>query len=377
MRFAVLFDFPEEGWPSMNLTAGMLVEAVPRVAPDVAAVRILPPFVRLFGRLPLAGRARASFNADRLWNRMLSYPRRARHLAGDFDAFHVADHSYAQLVYALPAHRTGVFCHDLDAFRCLLDPERDPRPAWFRAMARRVLAGLRRAAVVFHSTATIRQAILQHRLVPPDRLVHAPYGVSGEFAPSGSTAPPLPDGLAPGAYLLHVGSCIPRKRIDVLLAAFAAARAARPGLRLVQVGGEWTGEQQALIARLGVGDAVVQLRGLDRSQLAALYRGTALVLQPSSAEGFGLPVVEALACGAPVLASDIPVLREVGGGAALYCPAGDVAAWGRTVAAILSGALPVSPASARLAHASRFSWEAQARVIVGAYRALLAREGTP
>ncbi len=376
MRLAVLFDFPEEGWPSMDLTAGMLAEAVPRVAPDVAAVRVLPPFVRLFGRLPLAGRTRAAFNADRLWNRMLRYPRHAGRLAGDFDAFHVTDHSYAQLVHALPARRTGVFCHDLDAFRCLLEPERDPRPAWFRAVARRVLSGLCRAAVVFHHARAVGEEILRHELVAPDRLVHAPAGVAPEFHPS-PVGEPLPGGVAPGAYLLHVGSCISRKRIDVLLAAFAAARSARPGLHLVQVGGEWTGEQQALIARLGVGDAVVQLRGLDRTALAALYRGAALVLQPSDAEGFGLPVVEALACGAPVLASDIPVLREVGGEAALYCRAGDLAAWGRMAATILGGALPVPPVSARLAQAARFSWEAQARVIVGAYRDLLAREGTP
>jgi glycosyltransferase involved in cell wall biosynthesis len=359
----------------MDLTAAMLVEAASRIAPDVSAVRVLPPFARLFSRLSFLGRARPAFNADRLWNRMLRYPRHARRLAGDFDAFHVADHSYAQLVHALPARRTGVFCHDLDAFRCLLEPERDPRPAWFRAVARRVLSGLRRAAVVFHNSRTVGDEILRHDLVPQEHLVHAPLGVAPEFRPA-PAGEPLPGGVAPGAYLLHVGSCIPRKRIDSLLATFAGARAARPGLRLVQVGGEWTGEQQALIARLGIGDALMQLRGIDRSSLAVLYRGAALVLQPSDAEGFGLPVVEALACGAPVLSSDIPVLREVGGEAVLYCSAGDVVAWGRTATAVLSGSLPVPPVSARLAQAARFSWEAQARVIVGAYRDLLAREST-
>ena len=341
-RLAVLVDFPEEGWPSMDLAAGMLLETLPRVASDVAAERVCPNFMRVFGRVPVAGHLRVAWNADRLWNRMLRYPRQARRLAAGFDAFHIADHSYAQLVHALPASRTGVFCHDLDVFRCLLEPEREPRPGWFRAMVRRILSGLRAAAVVFHNSRATGDEIVRRGLVSTERLIHAPLGVAPDFRaaaqePESPPATSLPDGLTPGGYLLHVGSCINRKRIDVLLQAFAAARSSRPGLRLVQVGGQWTGEQQALVARLGIGDALVQRRGLDRRALAALYRGAALVLQPSDAEGFGLPVVEALACGAPVLASDIPVLREVGAEAALYAPPGDIRAWSRMVAAVLSG----------------------------------------
>src|SRR5262249_58441189 len=89
-------------------------------------------------------------NADRLLNRFWDYPRLLGRLArrGGFDLFHLVDHSYAQLVLALPPGRVVVTCHDLDAFRCLLEPGREPRPAWFRAMARRTLGGLRRAAFI-------------------------------------------------------------------------------------------------------------------------------------------------------------------------------------------------------------------------------------
>ena len=96
----------------------------------------------------------------------------------------------------------------------------------------------------------------------------------------------------------------------------AAARGRVPGLRLVQVGGPWPPPLAARIDRLVIGSAVAQVRGLTRGQLAALYRRAAAVLVPSEAEGFGLPVVEALACGAAVVASDIPALREVAGDAA-------------------------------------------------------------
>ena len=98
----------------------------------VEAGRLCPPFRRVATRLPAVGRRNAAFNADRLLNRFVLFPRYARRSAARFDLFHVVDHTYAQLVHALPAGRAGVYCHDLDAFRCLLDPAADPRPRWFR-----------------------------------------------------------------------------------------------------------------------------------------------------------------------------------------------------------------------------------------------------
>src|SRR5258707_1038665 len=117
---AVLTDFPEEGWPSMDLCGDMLLAHLPRSGPlGIQPARLCPPFRRLATRLPALGRRNASFNADRLLNRFVLSPRYARRSAPRFDLFHVADHTYAQLVHALPTGRTGVYCHDLDAFRCL------------------------------------------------------------------------------------------------------------------------------------------------------------------------------------------------------------------------------------------------------------------
>jgi glycosyltransferase involved in cell wall biosynthesis len=309
-----------------------------------------------------------------LANRMWDYPRylRRRGVAGEFDAFHLCDHSYSQLVHELPGERTGVFCHDLDTFRCLLEPERDPRPRWFRAMARRILKGLQKAAVVFHLTDAVRKEIERFGVVDPRRLVRAPVAAAAEFVyrPLATSEVGRPLGMVGSdAYVMHVGSCIPRKRVDVLLRVFAEVRG--PGLRLVQVGGEWTAAQRELIETLHLGDAVRQVRGLERTAIAELYRGAAAVLQPSDAEGFGLPVVEALACGAVVVASDIPVLREVGGGAAIFCPVGDVGRWSHAVAALIDGTYPAPALDVRLAQAAKYSWAAHARTIAGAYRDLL------
>jgi glycosyltransferase involved in cell wall biosynthesis len=373
-RLAVVCDFPEEGWPSMDLAAEMLLRELRWQRGPLHAERVCPPFRRRLGRVPWLGRRASAFNADRLLNRLWDYPRHLRPRAGEFDLFHLCDHSYGQLVHALPAERTGVFCHDLDTFRCLLEPHRERRPRWFRAMARHVLRGLEKAAVVFHTTAAVRAEIERHGLLDPSRLVQAPLGAAPEFTAEPLEDEPTGDGVAP--FVLHVGSCIPRKRIDVLLDVFAAVRARHPDLRLFKVGGAWTPAQREQLDRLGLRDAVTVLDGVGRRVLAVLYRTARLVLLPSEAEGFGLPLVEALACGAAVAASDLPVFREVAGDAARYFPVGDVPAWTEGVCRLLADPAAAPPRAARLARASLFSWAHHARVIADAYGRLLGRTAT-
>jgi glycosyltransferase involved in cell wall biosynthesis len=360
-RLAVVCDFQEEGWPSMDLMGEMLVEGLrSRHGGAFETALVRPPMRRFVGG-----------KLDRLVNRFGLYPWRMSREKANYDLFHVVDHSYAHLVHRLPAETTGVFCHDLDAFRCLLEPARDPRPRWFRALARHTLAGLQKAAVVFHLTMEIRKEIERYRLIDPARLVHAAPGVAPEFSPEGSASAPLPEEWGDGPFLLHVGSCIPRKRLDVLLGAFAEARARRRELRLLQVGGRWGAAQLEQISRLGIALSVLQLRGLSRESIAALYRRAALALLPSEAEGFGLPLAEALACGAVAVASDLPVLREVGGDAAVYCSVGDVPAWAGAIDRLLADPGSAPCRADRLARASRFTWEEHARTIAEAYQRLL------
>src|SRR5262249_14821722 len=123
-------------------------------------------------------------------------------------------------------------------------------------------------------------------------------------------------------------------------------------------------------ADLGVTNRITVLPTLDDRHLASLYRRAALVVLPSDREGFGLPVVEALACGAQVLASDLPVLREVGGSAAEFAPAGDREVWARTAARMICERS--DEAQARRARGSawalRFSWSRFATELVDVYR---------
>jgi glycosyltransferase involved in cell wall biosynthesis len=379
----VLCDFPEEGWHSMDLCGEMLLRELHELrhgfqglhlGQGVRAERVCPPFRRCCGRLPVLGRRRTAFNADRLLNRFWTFPRHLRARLGDFDLFHVCDHSYAHLAHALPAGQTGVYCHDLDAFRCLFVPQ-PRRPFWFKALARRILHGLQRAARVFVSTREVYRQLEAFQLVDPSRVVLAPYGISPEFCPrpaAEAADPAFPVEFQGVPYLLHVGSCIPRKRMDVLLDVFAGVRRRHADLRLVKVGGPWQPEQLDRMRQLGITGAVTQRTGLDRRTVAALYRRAALTLLPSEAEGFGLPVLEALACGTAVVASDLPAIREVGSEAVTYCPVGDVPCWVETVDGILSGTFSPPHRSARLARAEQFSWRSHAATILAAYERLLA-----
>ena len=385
-RVAVVSDLREEGWFSMDLVAEMLLEGLRRdYGEEVTAERVCPPMRR---RLSRAGDSNgALFNADRLLNRFLDYPRQLRRVRAEFDLFHVVDHSYSQLLHQLPAGRTVVTCHDLDTFRCLLDPASEPRPVPFRLMMRRVLEGFRKAARVACDSAATRDELLAHGLFPPGQLVVIPNGVHPAFnaAADGEAAREADREAArllgereDGACdLLHVGSTIARKRVDVLLETFAAVRRELPRARLVRVGGELSPAQRAHAEELKVSGAVVVLPFLRREVLAAVYRRAALVLQPSEREGFGLPVVEALACGTHVVASDLPVLREVGGEAASYCAVGDSKAWAERCVELLherasdaGGWRERSDAGVR--RASRFTWAEYVEKTVALYRELLA-----
>lgn len=370
-RVGIVCDFIEEGWPSMDLVADRLASSLRetgRIEPIVLRAPYRRRLTRLSGRLlPRAG------ILDRLLNRHVDYPRWITRQP-PLDLYHVVDHSYAHLVHHLPPGRTVVTCHDLDAFRSLLRPEDEPRSWAFRRLAHRTMSGLAKAARVICDTAAVRDELIAARLCEPQRLRVAPLGVEAPF----STAPAADADRAATALvgweqserreILHVGSTIPRKRLDVVLRILSHVIRVYPDAVLVRPGG-LTEAQRRMAGELGVAAHVLELPFIDREILAALYRRAAVVVQPSDREGFGLPLLEALACGAPVVASDLPVLRETGGGAAVLCPPGDAGAFARAVLELLE-----HPDHSRRAegvrHASQFTWTKHAAAVESVYREL-------
>ena len=392
MRIALLADFLEEGWPSMDLVADMLAQHLPAalansglVATSVETLR--PTMRKRFSRVASSQRLLTRFSGpawavDRLCNRFHDYPRFLRSRRAGFTLFHLADHSYSQLVHELPPERTLVTCHDLDTFRSLWEPAGVGRGWAFRTMTRRILTGMQRAAHVCCDSEATHDELLTRGLLTPERTSVVRLGLRPELtAPVDPAVEARVDDLlasqTDSVDLLHVGSTIPRKRIDVLLEVFARTKKeVEPCARLLRVGGRFTAAQQAHAQRLGLADSIRVLPFLSPAELASVYRRAALVLVPSEAEGFGLPVIEALAVGTPVLASDLPVLREAGGSAAVYAPVGDVPAWTQQVGVLLVE----SRASPSAWHArqdrcrrqgEKFSWEETARQTVEIYRQML------
>jgi glycosyltransferase involved in cell wall biosynthesis len=396
LRIALVCDFLEEQWPSMDLVADMLFNHLQADHSDwFKATRIRPSMRRRFTSQKSEVRSQKSevrgqrsefegkrFNADRFLNRFWDYPRFVRGLKSKFDLFHLIDHSYSQLLHELPPERTIVTCHDLDTFQCLVNPAAEPRSVFFRKMMSRTLSGFRQAARVACVSNATRDELLAHKLVKPERAVVIPNGVHPSCSPEAHKVADDEVTRLLGAAekdavdILHVGTTIPRKRIDLLLRIFAAVQKEYPSARLIRVGGSFTPEQTKLAAELGVAGAIVVLPRLERNLLAAVYRRAAVVLQPSEREGFGLPVVEAMACGTMVVASDLPVLREVGGEAALYCGVGDIASWAETVSALMVERAGKTRAwterrEAGIAQASKFSWAEYTRKMVDLYREIL------
>lgn len=362
MRLAVICDFIEENWLSMDLVADMLCQELSSRS-DVELLKVRPR------RFPPSATRRIGLNRrdrfSRAFGRFVQYPAVALRERRTSDFFHVVDHSYAHLTLFLPAGRAGVFCHDCDAFRASHDGAAKPHLA---ALSKVLVQGIRRAAVVFYSTEAVRRELVDFVDLPAERLIAAPYGIAPEF----NSRPNEFDALLARAepYLLHVGTCVARKNPEFLIELFGALANQHPDLHLVQIGGEWQADHLARLGALGLTGRVRQLRGISREQLAAFYRNARIALMPSRAEGFGLPVTEALASGGAVVASDIPVLREVGADAVIYRPVGDLSAWVGTVSGILEGRLQVPEAHVRSACAERYTWTRQAQTILDAYRAL-------
>jgi glycosyltransferase involved in cell wall biosynthesis len=172
-------------------------------------------------------------------------------------------------------------------------------------------------------------------------------------------------------YLLFVGTAEPRKGLDTLLDALSEP--ALSGQSLVVVGPRgWGGVdvRQEAEAR-GLGDHVTVTGHVDDSDLAALYAGASLVVMPSRAEGFGLPLLEAMTLGVPVVTSDDPAMREVGGGAARIFPVGDSTALCAEIVRVLSDAgLRVHMIEAGRMRARDFDWLDSARTLWGLYARL-------
>jgi glycosyltransferase involved in cell wall biosynthesis len=251
-----------------------------------------------------------------------------------------------------------------------------PRGAhWHRLMARRAVDSGAEIGVL---TAAVGHELLE--LLPglsSDRVHRLGAGVADALRhqPDPARTAEVARRLAlPERFVLTLATLEPRKGLDVLVAAAAAlGPAAVPVLVVGQPG--WGGVDLAATARAaGLGpDAVRVLGRLDDADLGVVLRAASVLVVPSRAEGFGLPVVEAMAVGTPVITSDVPALVEVAGAAAVVVPRGDHGELAAAIEAVLTDpGLRARLAAAGLVQAAGHTWEAVADRAWPLYRALAA-----
>ena len=271
---------------------------------------------------------------------------------------------FAEVVHATnfvlpPAVRAAgvVTVHDL----AFLDRPDQLAPAE-RGLPALVRDAVRRAAIVCTPTTAVARQVVQRLGVRDDRIVVTPLGVDPAWFVAAAPSPEVRRRLQlPSHYLLFVGTAQPRKGLDVLLEAHTAAVAAPP---LVLAGAAGWGPE----VRAGDARRVLRTGYLSEVDLRRVVAGATALVLPSRDEGFGLPLLEALACGIPVITTDAPALVEVAGGQATHVPVGDVDALADALSTVDDADHDPGTAAARRAHASEFTWRSCAESTVDAYR---------
>ncbi len=262
-----------------------------------------------------------------------------------FSLFHGTDFA----VPYLPLSPAVMTLHDLSPWRDEWRGETSSR------VRRRTpwLLRLGLATMVITPTKAIRHEAIKYFGLASDRVVAVPHGVAACFRPFSEG-----DGHDRPRYLLTVGTQGRRKNIEIAIAAACAA-----GLELWVVGrGEWRPEP-----------GVRFLGAVPEAELPALYSHAAAFLFPSHYEGFGLPLLEAMACGTPVITSRDAALVEVAGGAALHCDAADPRAWIEAIAAATGQRQDLKQRG--LIRAAEFTWTGSARLTRSIYEEAICRHG--
>jgi glycosyltransferase involved in cell wall biosynthesis len=286
-------------------------------------------------------------------------------------------HALAYVTPVVVSCPTVVTVHDLSFVRY---PEafRPFNRLYLRVMTRRSVF---RASRVIADSFSTRDDMVRLWGVPAGRISVVPMGVEGEFRPVPAAAVETfrrQQGL-PQRFVLYLGTLEPRKNVSAAVEAFARwVQASRDREIWLVVAGAKGWHYESIFARvqaLGLSDRVLFPGYVPTAELPEWYRAAEIFIYPSLYEGFGLPPLEAMACGTPVITSNTSSLPEVVGDAALLVDPYDVDAIADALARLLEDAeLRQRLREAGLARARLFSWERTARETVAAYRLVLGQD---
>lgn len=269
---------------------------------------------------------------------------------------------------------TVITVHDLSWIRY---PQAHP-PERVRAMDKYFQPGLERASLILTDSEFVKRELMEVFGVKPERIRPVLLGVEALFQPRSAdqTRGVLDDhGLVHGQYLLAVGTLEPRKNLQVALRAFMQlAPALRQRFPLVLVGmkGWHTSALEQQIAPLVAAGEIRQLGYLPREDLAKIIAGATTLIYPSIYEGFGLPPLEAMACGVPVISSNVSSIPEVVGDTGILLDPQAIDAFAEAMELMVTSPdLRSAMAKKALERSGQFSWANCVNETVDAYKAVL------
>ena len=326
-------NYPADQQQSMQRFAQMMLRSL--TTAGVAAELIAPRPV--LGKVRWAGRFVAKWLG--YIDKFLLFPRELkRRIARGVELVHICDHSNATYSRWIRNRPIVVTCHDLLAVRGALGEVPDtPASATGKYLQRWVLSGLAKAsAIVCVSQATLRdvQRLVRQKDRCP-RFLHIPLGLNypyrrQECARARQSLAAIKGLALDRAFVLHVGSNLRMKNREGVLRVFALTKSDWRG-QLVFAGEKLTPQLRSLGGQLGILDRIIEVENPPNELLEALYSSALVLLYPSRYEGFGWPIIEAQACGCPVICADREPMSDIGGDAALTAPVEDEAAMARAL----------------------------------------------
>ena len=373
-------NYPPDAQESMKRFATMMLSGLRDAG--VNAELLLPPAV--FGRLNKFGLGKWLGYLDKLllfpW--LLHWAK--RQVKGPL-IVHVCDHSNAFYTHGLQRTPHLVMCHDLLAVRSALGEFPGNRTGWSgRILQAMILRGLNRARHVACISEATRADVMRLTRLENSQISTIPVALNHPYSPmpaqetrirleSIASRAGIPIEQITGGFLFHVGgNQWYKNRMGVLRIYLSMVKSAASAPALLMAGQAFTPEMNAFVLKHQLNDRVWALESCDNEDLRALYTTASALVFPSLAEGFGWPVIEAQACGCPVLCSDREPFPEVGGDGPIYRDPADEEGFAQAIFGLLAD--PEARQAQRskgIANADRYRLKTMIAQYLDCYRRLL------
>jgi len=318
MKVLLIGNYQLDAIQSMDLFAAMLENNLTQFGHQVRVIRPTP----YLGSLHLFP------NVFKKWfgyiDKLMIFPLNLRSIVSWADVVHICDHGNAIYTKYLQNIPHIVTCHDLLAIRSGLGEFPEYKTGWTGKILQQIIVkGLNQAQKVACVSKQTRSDLIRLSNLNKNAVIFlVPVGLNYPYSPMAALeakqrlkALGLPQDCR---FILHVGANHWYKNRLGVLAIFSQLKLKQPEWHLVMVGKPMTDEMHKFIQSHNLGQRVIELIEVDHENLRALYSSATALLFPSLQEGFGWPIIEAQACGCPVLTSNRPPMNDVGGEAAIY-----------------------------------------------------------